>query len=121
MKKFSCILAIAVLISGIALGAYPWTESNTSVTTSVAFTNTLSASGKTLTAVLANTGATQTNTVKVISGAVTNTLATEASSASDQMIVITNSPILFKDDVVLITSTSTNAHSVIIQGTQVLY
>jgi hypothetical protein len=67
--------------------------------------------------ILYSTGAGVTNTFKVVTGTITNTIGTKATSATDKLQSVTNELWLFKaNDLVELSSSATNASSAILVG-----
>jgi hypothetical protein len=67
--------------------------------------------------VLYSTGAGVTNSFKVVTGTITNTVGTKATTATDKLQAVTNGLWVFKvDDTVLLSSTSTNASTAVLIG-----
>lgn len=68
--------------------------------------------------VLTPSTATTTNTIKFISGSVTNDVATKVAAAGDSDTSLTAAFWLFRDDKVIITSTDTNAFTAKLIGVE---
>ena len=67
--------------------------------------------------ILYSTGAGVTNTFQVITGSITNTVGTKATSATDKLQAVTNGLWVFRlDDRILLTSSATNAATAVLVG-----
>lgn len=125
MGYLSASLVVCAIISLIMVGATlavergPWkattvvrATADTSVTLPISDSGRLELSYITFKAV----APTVTQTVKIVSGIVTNTYGTKIVTATDGFLAITSTPPLFYGDKVLIGGTKTNAVTVTVIG-----
>lgn len=117
MRIASMLAVLAVFaIVGVALAATPFRETVT--LTAGSGTNTLSRSfvGTKITHVQFAGPVASTSAVYIVSGTTTNLIGSKVIAANDTLLVISNAYWLFKDDTILVTSSSTNSQTAYIVG-----
>jgi len=118
----AALVALVVLTAGV-LADTPFREAVTVTAGSGSFTYSSGIANEAFSAfqvdaVYSSATATSTQTVSITTGTITNQAASEAVSATDRQVVVSNDTWHTIGDKVLITSTDTNTHTAYVVGVE---